>query len=266
MNATQLKFGGAILVVVFSMTGWFLAERRVAKLTHELASAKKEASAQTTQDDEAAVASQAHLQDELVRLRRDHSELMRLRAEVTQLRARTLDGAASTNGGYAMMSNRGNEPAKEDVEDKIRRVTMNRMQAASAWGVAIMRYAELNGGRLPTSFSDAAGYFPPEFVHEATPYGGNSGGVFEFTFNGQLDQIENPAEAIIMRERDPFHRGPDGSALRTYLFADGHTEIYTAPGGDFDEWEAAHAPRLPPKLPNGGSYTSELTYPLLPHE
>jgi hypothetical protein len=62
-----------------------------------------------------------------------------------------------------------------------------------------------------------------------------------------MSAITNPASAIVLRETQPF-QGPGGGWLRTYGFADGHTEVRGADDGNFEPWEAAHVPQQGPKV------------------
>jgi prepilin-type processing-associated H-X9-DG protein len=52
-----------------------------------------------------------------------------------------------------------------------------------------------------------------------------------------LDDVPDPARTILMREKEAFPVSGREGLSRTYLFADGHSEIHLAPDGDFTAWE-----------------------------
>lgn len=60
---------------------------------------------------------------------------------------------------------------------------------------------------------------------------------YEIMFQGRLDQVTEPAKTILIREREPFPSLSRPGLARTYLFADGHSEVHLAPDGDFTAWE-----------------------------
>ena len=64
-----------------------------------------------------------------------------------------------------------------------------------------------------------------------------SGKAVEIVFTGSLQQIKEPQKTIIVRERTPFSNLQRPGFARTYLFADGHVEIYSSIDGDFETWE-----------------------------
>jgi len=103
---------------------------------------------------------------------------------------------------------------------------------------------------MPEDFQDAAAFFPqlPEDLHWII--GVTGPGDFEILYKGSLDQIENPSAAIILREKEPFNIKDSGEADRTYLFADGHSEVHRAPAGNFEPWESQHSPKLKDGLPD----------------
>lgn len=59
---------------------------------------------------------------------------------------------------------------------------------------------------------------------------------FEILYPGVLTNISNPATTIVIREKEAWDNR-NGKSARTYGFADGHSEIYSAPDGDFEPWE-----------------------------
>jgi hypothetical protein len=65
-----------------------------------------------------------------------------------------------------------------------------------------------------------------------------------------LSNISNPATTIVIREKEAWSN-PNGKVARTYGFADGHTEIYSAPDGNFEPWEKQRT--AVPQVTNSGA-------------
>ena len=138
---------------------------------------------------------------------------------------------------------------EEQAREELKTLGIAKLNIAKGWGMAFFKFAQANNGQMPKEFQEAQQDFP-EFSEElskivgATGIAGMNGDGFEITFHGRLNEIENPSQAIILREKEPFHYGEDGSAQRTYLFADGHSEIHKARDGNFERWENERQPIL----------------------
>ncbi len=73
---------------------------------------------------------------------------------------------------------------------------------------------------------------------------------FELVYQGALREVANPAQAIVLRERESWQTH-EGRWARTYGFADGHTEVKVTPDGDFNRWEAERQAQLVQSQPGG---------------
>lgn len=73
---------------------------------------------------------------------------------------------------------------------------------------------------------------------------------FELVYQGALREVANPAQAIVLRERESWQTH-EGRWARTYGFADGHSEVKMTPDGDFSRWEAERQPQINPPQPDG---------------
>jgi len=109
------------------------------------------------------------------------------------------------------------------------------MVYTKGWMMAFMQYAAQNQGQFPTNFESAASFLPDE-TKAQTNYTPDQ---FEILYQGSIDAITNPASIIILREKEPWP-ALDGSWVRGYAFADGHSEIHKAADGDFQPWESVH--------------------------
>ncbi|MBX3747963.1 MAG: hypothetical protein KF833_21865 [Verrucomicrobiae bacterium] len=108
------------------------------------------------------------------------------------------------------------------------------------WAVAFHLFAAANGNRFPASLEEAAPHLPEGSMDGIL--GAFDPDRFEVVYRGAAHAIADPARAILIREKDPFHRPaadttPEGY-YKTYAFADGHTEIkrFDRPA-DFEAWE-----------------------------
>ena len=66
---------------------------------------------------------------------------------------------------------------------------------------------------------------------------------FEIVAQGSWASITNPADAIVVRETEPHQ--VQGVWVKTYGFADGHSELKRAPDEGFEAWEKQHIPLTP---------------------
>ncbi|HKS37999.1 MAG TPA: sigma-70 family RNA polymerase sigma factor [Verrucomicrobiae bacterium] len=175
--------------------------------------------------------------DELERLRRDVAELHRLRAEVARLRREKEDAArlvaenAQLRGALGKVAaTAGKREAESPEQDQFKSQAIERMNYVKHWVLAFMLFAEDNEGRFPADFGRAQAYYG----------GGNIGNLssdqFEIVHTGKLSEIPEPARTIIIREKE-IRYSPEGKPTKAYGFADGHSEIHTAPNGDFSQWE-----------------------------
>jgi RNA polymerase sigma factor (sigma-70 family) len=248
MAATKMKTAVAVIALAGTTTGWIVAHRNSVQLEAEMARVRQKAWAQLP-----ANPPEGMIPEDPARLRAERNELMRLRGEVTDLRRQLRERPAAAPTGptaiteAAMVAMTPEEQGKEELKTR----GIARLNIAKIWGIAFQKFALANNGQMPAGFQQAQDSSPEisepllKFATEAGMGGANGDG-FEMTFQGRLDEIENPAQAIIMREKEPFHYGEDGSASRTYLFADGHSEIHKARNGNFERWEEERQPRLKP--------------------
>ena len=107
--------------------------------------------------------------------------------------------------------------------------------------MALRFYADDNNDQLPAEFEAASRFLP---VKTGTKTNLTTS-LFEIVCQGPLSKIKNPAQTIVIRERQPVQT-PEGKWIKTYGFADGHTETHTEAENSFDAWEAQRMASLPP--------------------
>lgn len=194
-------------------------------------------------------------------------ELARVRAELAALRrqanesaaenARLRDAMAQVNRDlHAQMA--ATEPPEDPELEAVKTVGIAKLNYGKQWALACILFAQEHGGRMPVTFAEAAPFFGgttgsdvPNTVADQRAQtfvvsNQNAGATnltllrpdqFEITYQGVLDQISNPAMTVIIREKEPFSVPGREGLSRTYVFADGHSEIHRAANGDFTAWE-----------------------------
>jgi hypothetical protein len=135
-----------------------------------------------------------------------------------------------------------NDPAEEEKQHALaRQQVIAKMGYARNWMMAFWSHAQENEGRCPEDFTHAISHLPDNAKDE-TLLATNQ---FEIVYHGSLKGIPNPANVIVLRENQAFS-GPSGSGwVRTYGFADGHSEAHRTEDGDFGPWEAQHTAPAP---------------------
>jgi hypothetical protein len=115
------------------------------------------------------------------------------------------------------------------------------MNYLKQWGLALMLYAEKHGDQLPDSLANAAGLLPESAAEHGAIAGLDIDGL-ELMYHGKWGAVGNASAAIVARERAPWPAQDRPGLRRTYVFADGHSEIHAASDGNFEPWEAEHVP------------------------
>jgi RNA polymerase sigma factor (sigma-70 family) len=177
----------------------------------------------------------------------EHLELMRLRAEVSRLRQAKEDSEKRLAEASAEKAKEREEAQPDPEKERAKTIALARMNYTQGWGIAFMLFAQKNDGRMPATLADAAQYYPPESTSAMSVF---DPGSFEIVYKGSLNQHAEPQKTIILREKGAYSTGAQSGFARTYLFADGHTEIHTSPDGNFDVWEKQHLAPFSPEIKN----------------
>lgn len=237
MTASQLKATVAALAIVGTTTGLIVSRRTNHKLHEQIASLRVQASeAERLRADNKRLGQLEIDQAELDRLRSQTSELLRLRGEVTQLKQRL----ASIPPPASPTRTDSKTPQAPLTEEQRREMAQNlgmaKMTLTRVWGTALLAYASANG-KFPEQLADVQDYLPSIPKEVDFLIGLSSPSDFELVYHGSLSDVKHPERTIVMREKEPFNFQEDGTASRTYLFADGHSEVHKARNGDFETWE-----------------------------
>ena len=165
------------------------------------------------------------------------AELARLRGEVAGLRRHEAELAAS-NAQLARSVQRSTDARQQDEQrtaeqEEARAKAIARMNYTKQWALAFIMFADDHGGRMPKTFQEASAYFPQN---------GQAGDLkpeqFEIMYQGSATAIKDTAKTILIREIQPLVNPSGGGLNRAYVFADGHSEIHSAPDGNFTTWES----------------------------
>jgi RNA polymerase sigma factor (sigma-70 family) len=180
------------------------------------------------------------------------NELLRLRNEVGLLRTQLTAASRVAREESAPLKTKENAVPPEEAT---KREAIAKMNYTRQWLIAFMIYADKNNGQFPTNFAQADPFLDSAAKTEHNlkdyefPPGGMKFGLipdnYEITYEGSLQAITNPSRQIVLREKQP-QQTEDGGYVRTYGFADGHTEVHRATvdhSADqigFEAWEAEH--------------------------
>lgn len=237
MTVSQLKTTIAAVAILGTTTGLIVSHRTNHKLHEQVESLRVEASdVEQLRTDNKRLGQLEIDQAELDRLRGQSSELLRLRGEVGRLKQQLASiptpALPQPTAPKVMETALTDEQRRETAKN----LGMAKMTLTRVWGTALLAYAAANG-KFPEQLAEVQDYLPaiPEEVNFLL--GLSSPSDFELVFHGSLSDVKHPERTIIMREKEPFNFQEDGTASRTYLFADGHSEVHNARNGDFESWE-----------------------------
>lgn len=178
-------------------------------------------------------------------------ELLKLRGEVAQLRRqeKELDRLAAENARLrtAQSTPAQRREAQAAEKEAFRELALVRMNYARNWGLAFMLYAEANGGMMPERLDDAAA-----FLGETGSGGHFDPDQFELLYHGPLKDLKDSARSIVLREKEAVSNPERPGWARTYLFADGHTEIHHSEDGNYEPWEKERQAQPRPAAGAGG--------------
>ncbi len=169
------------------------------------------------------------------------NELLRLRGAVGMLRQQT-------NQLGKLLASKDNQvqylqPSEENVsaQEHEKRVAIAKMNDADSFTLGIIMYAHDNQGQIATNIDQIAPYLTNS---TSIPTGTNS---FELVYHGSLDGLTDPKSVILIQESLAMQTST-GRWVKTYGFADGHSEVRGEPFDNFDTFEQQHSVP-PPKNP-----------------
>ena len=248
MTSTQLKTAGAALLIAAAGTTIALQQLSARRLRAENVELRQRADT-AAEDARLARGTAAGTADAAARQQPLSAELLRLRGEVGQLRQQ-LAGARRAEAAARKLGPAPSGPTEAEAEEATKVFAIRRMDAVKLLVSGLHMFAADHDGRFPDSLEGivhelASSEELPEVAVEALRVFGPENtrpDDFEMMFNGLLKDIRNPSSAIVLREREAWQNSK-GGWMRTYGFADGHSEIHRSDSGDYSAWEAEHQVR-----------------------
>jgi hypothetical protein len=186
----------------------------------------------------------ARLQDENAKLSHDSVELLALRnqvgllkrqaGELDRLRAESASsrGKPRTSGNSVLTMSDLNPHEQQQI------MAMRKANNVRQDLLGIILFAEANQQQYPANFDQLAPYITD------TNLMADLSANYEFTYQGAAAGITNPANTIVLREKQPW--GDESAWRKVYGFADGHVEVHDASESSFEQWEGEHV-MTPPK-------------------
>jgi hypothetical protein len=172
--------------------------------------------------------------DELLRLRGEVGTLRQQAGQVQRLREENLRLQAAAQSKPAQQS----QPGEEDpAAMQVRNVAVAKMNDSRKVLLSFLLFARENQDQLPGSLEQSSPYLKGDPTQTGSPLTGTND--FEILYKGSLSAITNPASTIIIRDRQPW-QAPNGAWVRSYGFADGHSEVPRSVDGNYDDWEKQH--------------------------
>ena len=160
------------------------------------------------------------LRGEVGALRTQMKELERLKAENARLQASRMNAKSN--------SDPQSRPSGESDEKAI---ATAKISDAKMFVLGLLMHANDHPGSAATNLDEIDSYLDKTKLSLTNK--------FEMLYQGSFSQISNPGEVIVIREQQA-RQGADGTWLRAYGFADGHSQLRRAADGNFDDWEKEH--------------------------
>jgi RNA polymerase sigma factor (sigma-70 family) len=165
-------------------------------------------------------------------------ELMRLRAEAARLNDQL--AAATREAKLAGLARQRGPADTLAAQIDLQQRQVAKLNDSKQLALAFLMYANDNKGQFPTNFDQLAAYLPDAFKQQTNV----TTDQFAIVYQGSVSTVTNPGSMVIISEKEAV-QNPDGSGnwQKTYVFADGHSELHGAADGNFGPWESLHVQR-----------------------
>ena len=204
-----------------------------------------------TGERDAALAGASSDKNELARLQKNQSELLRLRGEVGLLRrqVKELERLREENrrlqAGLVKAGASSEQTEAKSDSDPQRQVARAKMGLAKELLLGLMTHAEDNQGQYPTGFDQVLSVFTdPDATSQVWAIKNNPDAnstmlnQFEIVTPVSTKSVTNWAATIAIREKEPWLL--NGKRVKVYGYADGHSQVITEPPEGFEAWEKQH--------------------------
>jgi RNA polymerase sigma factor (sigma-70 family) len=247
MAATKLKLAAGALAVACVTTAFVVQHQAQAKLRSANETLQQQFAQLKAQNDDMsnsllnAKNTQALPQEQL-------NELLRLRAQVTDLNRQVAE-AAKAKANLATVepteSIATNDP--KALDSQMRQRTMR--AAKTVAGATVMGYAERHHNEFPTNWNQILGDFdtwerrglnPGDVVPDIQADFAWVTNQYELVYQGSTKSLwdaTNFGDIIVVRQKEPW-QSLNGKWVKTYGFADGHSQLMAEPPEGFAAWES----------------------------
>ena len=240
MASTKLKITVAVAVLATAGGVLLFQSRTAAQLRADNAELRSRV-ALLSDDVQTLRQTAARNAESLARATQPSAELLRLRGEVGQLRRQLATAGKTTSTASGQEDGKA---AEDKADEEARAFAIKRMSEAKTLMMGFHLYASDHADRFPDSIEAAVTHL--KSLNQASETEATLKNLrtddFEQMYKGSLSNVANPAAAIVVREREAWHI-PKGGWMRTYGFADGHSEVHRSDDGDYTAWEAEHQAR-----------------------
>jgi hypothetical protein len=172
--------------------------------------------------------------DELLRLRGEVGTLRQQAGQAQRLREENLKLQEVAQAKSAQQP----QPGEQDqAAMQARNVAVAKLNDSRRVLLSFLLFARQNQDQLPVSLEQSSPYLKGDPSQTGSPLTGTND--FEILYKGSLGAITDPASTLLIRDRQPW-QAPNGAWIRSYGFADGHSEIARSMDGNYDNWEKQH--------------------------
>jgi RNA polymerase sigma factor (sigma-70 family) len=235
MTATKLKFAISTVLVASAATAFVVQHNNLEKLRQQSALLQQQiARLQTERADLANQTATASGSSKLTH--GEFNELLKLRGEIGALRQQTAELGQLRQENQHLQAMQLNADARQransDAQNQEHEAALRKLNDAKLGMLAFIMFADENQRACPTSFAQVVDYLGTN----ADLVGTN----FDIAYQGSMSDIANPSGTIVLKEKRPW-LATSGEWMKTYGFADGHSEIHTEPDGNFENYEKDHS-------------------------
>jgi RNA polymerase sigma factor (sigma-70 family) len=164
-------------------------------------------------------------------------ELMQLRAAAGRLRDQM--AVATREAKLASLARQKGPADTLAAQIELQQRQVAKLNDSKLLALAFKMYADQNQGQSPTNLDQVASFLPDAFKKQTNVTIDD----FAVVYRGSLNALTNPGDIIIIGEKEAVQNPIDGGNWqKTYVFADGHSELHGTPDGNFGPWESQHLP------------------------
>lgn len=235
MTATKLKLAISAILVASAATALVVQYQAQEKLRAENGSLQQQIL--QLQTDNAGLSNQVASAGDLSKSTGDQfNELLKLRGEVGVLRRQTNELGELEDENRQLREQISDAQSSKPSEEQQKQTLMARLRDAHGYVSGFIKYAEANNGQFPTNWDQLSSYTNEPGGVEIT--GTNTFEIINQTPLNLYNLGTNGGSILLIAS--PTWLSSNGKWVKSYGFADGHSEIMDEPAGGFDAFEQQH--------------------------